>query len=107
MQAFGAEPIEHGHDFQAAREHATALGAERGLQIVPSYHPDLVLGVATYARELFAALPDLDAVHVPVGMGSGIRRAVRPTRSCSGRFRPARPQPPSTVTPAFLEWSPW
>src|SRR6202167_3453201 len=46
MRAFGAELIVHGHDFQAAREHAAALGAERGLEIVPPYHPDLVLGVA-------------------------------------------------------------
>jgi threonine dehydratase len=72
MRAFGAELIVYGHDFQAAREHAAALGAERGLEIVPSYHPDLVLGVATYARELFAAAGQLDAVYVPVGMGSGI-----------------------------------
>jgi len=72
MVGFGAELIVHGHDFQAAREHAGVLGAERGLEIVPSYHPDLVLGVATYARELFDAAGELDAVYVPVGMGSGI-----------------------------------
>jgi threonine dehydratase len=72
MQGFGAELIEHGHDFQAAREHASAIGAERGLETVPSYHPDLVLGVATYARELFEAAGELDAVYVPIGMGSGI-----------------------------------
>src|ERR1022692_2720099 len=72
MQGFGAELIEQGHDFQAAREHASEIGAERGLEIVPAYHPDLVLGVATYARELFKAAGELDAVYVPVGMGSGI-----------------------------------
>jgi threonine dehydratase len=72
MRAFGAELIEHGHDFQAAREHAATLSTTRGLELVPSYHPDLVLGVATYAKELFDAAGDLDAVYVPVGMGSGI-----------------------------------
>ena len=72
MQGFGAELIVHGHDFQAAREHASTVGAERGLETVPSYHPDLVLGVATYAQELFGAAGELDAVYVPVGMGSGI-----------------------------------
>lgn len=72
MRGFGAELIVHGHDYQAAREHASALSAQRGLETVPPYHPDLVLGVATYARELFAAAGDLDAVYVPVGMGSGI-----------------------------------
>jgi threonine dehydratase len=72
MKGFGAEVIVHGRDFQQAREHAAVLGAERGLEVVPSYHPDLVLGVATYARELFGAMGDLDTVYVPVGMGSGI-----------------------------------
>ena len=67
-----AELIEHGHDFQAAREHAAQIGAERGLETVPSYHPDLILGVATYARELFDTAGELDAVYVPIGMGSGI-----------------------------------
>lgn len=40
--------------------------------MVPSYHPDLVLGVATYAAELFQVAGELDAVYVPVGLGSGI-----------------------------------
>jgi threonine dehydratase len=72
MRGFGAELVVHGHDFQSAREYASVLGAERGLETVPSYHPDLVLGVATYANELFGAAGELDAVYVPVGMGSGI-----------------------------------
>jgi threonine dehydratase len=71
MRGFGAEVIEHGHDFQAAREHSVALAEQRGLEAVPAYHPDLVVGVATYARELLDAVPDLDVVYVPVGMGSG------------------------------------
>ena len=72
MGGFGAEVIVHGHDFQAAREHSTTIAATRGLEAVPPFHPDLVLGVATYARELFEAVSDLDIVYVPVGMGSGI-----------------------------------
>jgi threonine dehydratase len=72
MRGWGAELIEYGHDFQAAREHAEALAVERGLEMVPSYHRDLVLGVATYGLELFEEIAELDAVYVPVGMGSGI-----------------------------------
>jgi threonine dehydratase len=72
MSGFGAELVVHGHDFQSAREYASLLAVERGLEIVPSYHPDLVLGVATYALELFGSAGELDAVYVPVGMGSGI-----------------------------------
>jgi threonine dehydratase len=72
MRGFGAELIEHGHDFQAALEHSVEVGEERGLEAVPSFHRDLGLGVATYARELFEAAGPLDAVYVPVGLGSGI-----------------------------------
>lgn len=72
MVALGADLVVHGDDYQAAREHAEGLAAERGLLMVGPFERDLVLGVATYARELFDAVPDLDVVYVPVGMGSGI-----------------------------------
>lgn len=72
MRAFGAELIEHGKDYQEAREFAAGLAAERKLQEIPPYHPWLVAGVASYALELFDAVADLDAVYVPIGMGSGI-----------------------------------
>jgi threonine dehydratase len=72
MRALGAELIEHGQDFDDAKAHADRLAAQRGLVFVPSFHPDLVTGVATYARELFGAFPDLAVVYVPIGLGSGI-----------------------------------
>jgi threonine dehydratase len=72
MRALGVELIEHGGDFQAAREHAAALAAERGLHMVPSFHPHLVAGVATASLEFLRAVPDVDVVYVPIGMGSGI-----------------------------------
>jgi threonine dehydratase len=72
MEGFGAELIVHGRDFQESREHAMGLGEELGLEPVPPFHPDLVAGVATYAKELFDAAGALDTVYVPVGMGSGI-----------------------------------
>lgn len=77
MRGFGAEVIEGGHDYQSAREHAQQLAAERDLEMVPPFHPDLVLGVATYALELFSAVPELDVIYVPVGMGSGICGVIR------------------------------
>jgi threonine dehydratase len=72
MRALGADLIEAGSDFDEARETAIRLGKERGLDMVASFHPELVMGVATYARELFHAAQDLDAVYVPIGLGSGI-----------------------------------
>ncbi len=72
MQAFGAEVIVAGADFDESREHAAKLSAERRYHYVPSFHADLVKGVATYALEMFTAKPDLDAVYAPIGMGSGI-----------------------------------
>jgi threonine dehydratase len=71
MRALGAELIEHGDDFQAAREHAAALAAERDLHFVPSFHRDLVRGVSSYWVEFFSALRP-DVVFVPIGQGSGI-----------------------------------
>lgn len=72
IRAQGAELIEAGEDFDAARATAEALAGERGLDMVASFQPDLVLGVSTYAHELFTAVDDLDAVYVPIGLGSGI-----------------------------------
>jgi threonine dehydratase len=72
MRALGATLVESGNDFDAAREHAARMAEDGGLELCPSFHLDLVLGVATYARELFESIDDLDAVYVPVGMGSGI-----------------------------------
>ena len=72
MRALGAELIEVGHDFDAAREAAMAIARERNFDFIPSFGPDLVVGVSTYAHELFHAAGALDAVYVPIGMGSGI-----------------------------------
>jgi threonine dehydratase len=83
MRALGAELIEHGADFDEAKQHAAALAAERGYAFVPSFDVRLVLGVATYARELFAAAGDLDVIYVPIGLGSGICGLIR-TRDLLG-----------------------
>jgi threonine dehydratase len=72
MRAFGANLVEHGEDYQSAREEAERRARLDGLEMVPSFHPDLVLGVATYALELLRKAPDLDVLYVPIGMGSGI-----------------------------------
>jgi len=72
MRALGAEVITHGHDFQAAYEHAYDLAMERGLHPMPSFARELIAGIASYGLELFRAVGDLDTVYVPIGLGSGI-----------------------------------
>ena len=72
MCSFGAELIEYGQDFDEAKEHAVEIAAKRRYEFAPSFHRDLVIGVATYAHELFTAIADFDTVYVPIGLGSGI-----------------------------------
>jgi threonine dehydratase len=72
MRAFGATVIEHGRDFDEARAECARVAAERGLHFIAPFHSDLVRGVATYGVELFEAVGSLQAVYVPIGMGSGI-----------------------------------
>jgi threonine dehydratase len=76
MRALGAELIEFGRDFQEAYEYSVELAASRRLHLVPSFHMTLVRGVASYSLELLEAVPDLDVVYVPIGLGSGVCGAI-------------------------------
>jgi threonine dehydratase len=74
MQALGVELVEHGDDFQAAREHAATIARRDGLHMIPSFHRNLVLGVMTYWVEFFSSFArgdEPDVVFVPIGQGSG------------------------------------
>jgi len=73
MAALGAKVVEYGKDFDEAREHVAALVTAHGYRSLhPANEPLLIAGVGTYALELFADVPNLDAVIVPIGLGSGI-----------------------------------
>ena len=76
MVSLGATLIEHGTDFQESREHAELLAARDGLHMVPSFHADLVAGVASAWLELLRAQPDLDLLIAPIGQGSNICAAI-------------------------------
>jgi threonine dehydratase len=71
IAAFGARVVQFGADFDEARHEAYRVAEAEGLHFVPSFHRDLVTGVATYALELLSAVANLDTVYVAVGMGSG------------------------------------
>ena len=88
MRAFGAEVIEHGRDFDEARERVEQLQAERGLRYVHSANEPLLLaGVGTYALEIFEELPDVDAIFVPIGGGSGACGCVMTRTGLGSRAR--------------------
>lgn len=72
MRALGARLVEYGGDFQESLEYALELSSKHGMQFVPSFHPALVRGVASAALEFFRGASHMDAVYVPIGLGSGI-----------------------------------
>lgn len=91
IRQLGAELIEVGHDFDAAREHAEKLIAERGVRYVHSANePKLIAGVGSMACEIFDELPEPDVILVPIGLGSGVcgtclvAKALRPQTKVIG-----------------------
>ena len=76
MRALGVQLVEHGDDFTASAEFARQLAQQTGAQMVPSFHADLLRGVATYWWEFLRAVPQLDVVYVPIGLGSGAVSAI-------------------------------
>ena len=72
IAGFGANLVEFGRDFDEAKHEAFRVAGVEHLHFIPSFHRDLIAGVASYALELFRGGGKLDAVYVGVGMGSGI-----------------------------------
>lgn len=90
MRALGVTLVEHGDDFQAAREHAIGLAAERGLHMVPSFHRDLVRGVMTAWMEFFESFPrgeEPAVLFVPIGQGSGFCAAAAARAATGAKTR--------------------
>ncbi len=84
MRALGVTLVEHGDEFQTASEHASQLAERDRLHRVPSFHRDLVRGVATAYVEFFDALKDAppDVLFVPIGLGSGFAGAAMARAHC-------------------------
>lgn len=90
MRALGVKLVEHGEDFQSAREHAQALARTQELHMIPSFHRDLVLGVMTYWVEFFESFAPGEApavVYVPIGQGSGFCAAAAARAYTGARSR--------------------
>ncbi|OUL98016.1 threonine dehydratase [Variovorax sp. JS1663] len=92
MRGLGVRLIEHGEEFQTASEHATRLAEAEDLHRVPSFHRELVRGVASAYVEFFEALaqaPDgpPEVLFVPIGLGSGFAAAAAARAHCGVRTR--------------------
>ena len=98
MRGLGAEVVFHGRDFDEAREHCEELAARHGYRYIHSGNePALIAGVATGTLEILEARPDIEAIIVPVGGGSGaagacvVAKAVRPSIEVIGVQSQAAP----------------
>jgi threonine dehydratase len=73
IQNFGAELIEHGRDFDEARDYLEKeLIPQGGRYVHSANEPKLIAGVGTMAWEIFEKLPEPDVIFVPIGLGSGV-----------------------------------
>ena len=98
MEGMGAEVIFHGARFDDARLHCEALAEAHGYRYIHSGNePLLIAGVATATLEILEDEPELDALFVPVGGGSGaagasiVARAVKPSLRVIGVQSEASP----------------
>ena len=72
MRRWDAEIVEHGRDFDDAREHCEKLAEQNGYRYVHSGNePHLIAGVGTSTLEILEEQPDVDVIIVPIGGGSG------------------------------------
>ncbi len=72
MIANGADVRLNGEDFEAAKRCGEQIAEEEGLRFVSSGdEPALIAGVATHTLEVLQERPDIEAIIVPVGGGSG------------------------------------
>jgi threonine dehydratase len=98
MQHLGAELVFTGRDFDDAREECERAAADHGYRYIHAGNePLLIAGVATEALEIVEALPDVDAIVVAVGGGSGaagaciVAKAIRPSIEVVGVQSDAAP----------------
>ena len=104
MRALGAELVFHGRDYDEAREHCERVASERGYRYVHSGNePLLIAGVGTETLEIFEQQPQVEAVVVPIGGGSGaagaciVAKAINPAVRVIGVQSEAAPA-------AFRSW---
>ena len=82
IESFGAELIEHGHDFYDAQFYCDELVAAAGYYYVEQGNePDIINGVGTMGLEIFEDMPDVDVIICPIGGGAGCASLLRVART--------------------------
>ena len=88
MRRLGAEVRFAGRDFDESRVEAERDAVGRGAHLVPAANDwRLIAGVATYTVEMLEAVPELDALIIPAGGGSGLAGACLAGKSLSPGLR--------------------
>ncbi|MEK7772745.1 MAG: pyridoxal-phosphate dependent enzyme, partial [Deltaproteobacteria bacterium] len=80
-RGYGAEVVFHGSSFDDACAHAGLLARQKGLYFIPPFDDEFVMaGQGTVGLEIIEAVPDVDAIVVPIGGGgliAGMATAVK------------------------------
>jgi threonine dehydratase len=103
MRRLGATVIEHGADFDEAREWIAGVSAEQGGRFIGPTEPELVAAYGTYALEIFEELPDVDVILVPVGAGGGAAGCALVAAERGGRAEVIAVQAEQAPT-QYLSW---
>ena len=104
MRNLGAEVIFHGKNFDEAREHCERLAREEGYRYVHAANePHLVSGVATLTLEIIEDFPEVEAIFLPLGGGSGAAGACIVAKAINPEIKVIAVQ--SAQAPAgYLSW---
>jgi threonine dehydratase len=104
MRAYGATIIEHGVDYDEAREECERRAVATGVRYVHSGNePYLIAGVGTAALEVLEERPDVDVLIVPIGGGSGAAGACIVAKHLRPNVRVIGVQS-SGAPAAYLSW---
>ncbi|MET0027974.1 MAG: pyridoxal-phosphate dependent enzyme [Candidatus Thiodiazotropha sp.] len=77
IESTGARLIEAGSNFEEASQVVAELSEQQNLYFAhPANEPHIINGVGTEFLEIIEALPDLDAVILPIGAGSEAAAAI-------------------------------
>lgn len=86
--SYGAQVIQRGSDFYETQDYCEELTEKTGYYYLrQGGEPQLLNGIATMGMEIFEELPDLDAIIMPIGGGSGCAAIAKVIEGINRRVR--------------------